>query len=85
MNSQLLHSESFAKRKAERAKKAYFIEWDSEFNIFFEETSTKWQNALRLTSVAIDGNILLSAGMGVVTRLTCLLPCGAGNVEHVLL
>ncbi|KFM66509.1 hypothetical protein X975_13440, partial [Stegodyphus mimosarum] len=39
-------------------------------------TLVELKNAIRLTLAAIDGDFLHPAVMGVVTRLTCLLPCG---------
>lgn len=48
-------------------------------------TLVELKTALRRTVTAIDSDMLHSAVMGVVTRLTCLLPCGGGNVEHLLL
>ncbi len=34
---------------------------------------------------AIHSDMLHSAVMGVVSRLICVLPCGGGHVEHLLL
>ena len=42
------------------------------------------KSAIRLTYAAIDDDLLNSAVMGVVIRLTCLLSCDDGNVEHLL-
>lgn len=47
-------------------------------------TLVELKTAIRRTVAAIDSDMLHSAVMGVVTRLTCLLPCGGGNVEHLL-
>ncbi|KFM65430.1 Hypothetical protein in type-1 retrotransposable element R1DM, partial [Stegodyphus mimosarum] len=51
----------------------------------YPSTLVELKNAIRLTVAAIDGDMLYSAVMGVVTSLTCLLPCGGGNAEHLLL
>ena len=48
-------------------------------------TLVELKNAIQLTVDAIDGDMLHSTVMGVVTSLFCLLPCGGGSVEHLLL
>ena len=43
------------------------------------------KNGILLTVAVIDGNMLYSTDMCVVTPLTCLLPYSGDNVEHLLL
>ena len=52
----------------------------------FPTTLVEVKTAIRLTVAVIDGDMLLSAVMDILTRLTCLLSCGGGggNVEHLL-
>ena len=51
----------------------------------FPTTLVELKKAIRLTVSAIDSDTLYSVVMGLVTRLTCLLPCGGDNVEHLFL
>ena len=48
-------------------------------------TLVELKNAIRLTVAGIDGDMLYSAVMDAVMPLTCLLSCGGGNVEHLIL
>lgn len=48
-------------------------------------TLAELKDAIRLTVGGIDADMLYSAVTGVLTRLTCLIPCGGGHVEHILL
>ncbi|GFT57179.1 uncharacterized protein TNCV_1691931 [Trichonephila clavipes] len=42
------------------------------------------KDAIRREVSSIHPDVLLSAVAGFVTRLECLLPCGGGHVEHIL-
>lgn len=47
-------------------------------------TLVELKDAIQLAVSGIDADMLHAAVLGVVTRLTCLLPCGGGHVEHLL-
>lgn len=47
-------------------------------------TLVELKDAIQLAVSGIDAEMLHAAVIGVVTRLTCLLPCGGGHVEHLL-
>ena len=51
----------------------------------YPTTLVELKNAIHLTVAAIHGDMLHSAVMGLVTRLTCLLSCGGDNIEYLLL
>ncbi|GFU90827.1 uncharacterized protein TNCV_4173231 [Trichonephila clavipes] len=42
------------------------------------------KDAIRREVSSIHPDMLHSAVAGFVTRLECLLPCGGGHVEHIL-
>ncbi|GFX76827.1 hypothetical protein TNCV_1952681 [Trichonephila clavipes] len=42
------------------------------------------KDAIRREVSSIHPDMLHSAIAGLVTRLECLLPCGGGHVEHIL-
>ncbi|GBN57506.1 hypothetical protein AVEN_141455-1 [Araneus ventricosus] len=49
-----------------------------------QTTLGELKDAIRRTVGDIDADLLHSAVIGVVTLLTCLIPCSAGHVEHLL-
>ena len=51
----------------------------------FSFTGVELKNAIQLTVAAIDGDMVHSTVMDVVTRLTSLLSFGGCNVEHLLI
>ncbi|GIY90034.1 hypothetical protein CDAR_282561 [Caerostris darwini] len=42
-------------------------------------------NVIRWTVGGIDGDMLYSAVLGIMTSFTCLIPYGGGHIEHLLL
>ncbi|GFX20752.1 uncharacterized protein TNCV_78091 [Trichonephila clavipes] len=45
---------------------------------------SEMKDAIRREVSSIHPDMLHSAVAGFVTRLECLLPCGGGHVEHIL-
>ncbi|GFS37033.1 hypothetical protein NPIL_435361 [Nephila pilipes] len=52
---------------------------------FRPSNSSELKDAIRLDLPCIQPDILHSAVAGLMTRLQCVILCGVGHVEHIML
>ncbi|GFX39327.1 uncharacterized protein TNCV_3860501 [Trichonephila clavipes] len=56
----------------------------SRVHLFGPSSLSELKDAIRREVSSLHPDMLHSAVAGFVTRLECLLPCGGGHVEHIL-
>ncbi|GFU18905.1 hypothetical protein NPIL_110001 [Nephila pilipes] len=58
-----------------------------KYRVYQSRTSnlSELKDAIRLDLSCIQPDILLSAIARLMTRLQCVIPCGGGHEEHIML